>query len=202
MLTNLKHIVEGVSQVIFTNTCLVCSNKLSISEKFICPNCLTNRFEIANAEGKRVSSDTLLPEGIQLQHALWNFDKGGYLQDLLHALKYQRLTGIGLDLGVALGKSIIKNPHFDVQENMILIPVPLHPKKYRTRGYNQALLIAEGVRKSIKIPICEETDILRVKNTKTQTGFTLEKRRENIDNAFKVDHEPILKDKICIIAQA
>lgn len=199
MFKSIKYLQNGINEVIFPKTCLVCGIKLSQTEHFVCPNCITNRFEIANGEGNQSSSDTLLPEGVILQHALWNFDKGGYLQELLHALKYQRLTGIGIDLGIALGMSVIKNPFFSIQKNMVLVPVPLHPNKNRTRGYNQAMLIAEGVQKSTGIPICLDSDIIRIKNTKTQTGFTLEKRRQNIDNAFKVENETAIKDKICII---
>tara|TARA_R110000868_G_scaffold37111_15_gene131695 strand:- start:18874 stop:19575 length:702 start_codon:yes stop_codon:yes gene_type:complete len=199
MLTSLKSIKEGFNEVIFPHVCLICSLKLSSSEQFVCPNCVRNRFETANMEGKQVSSDTLLPEGIAMQHALWNFDKGGFLQDLLHALKYHRLTGVGIDLGIALGKSAKRNSHFKIAENSILIPVPLHPKKRRTRGYNQARFIAKGIQKAIKIPICSKQDVIRIKNTKTQTGFSLEKRRENINNAFEVVNKNAVKGKECII---
>lgn len=199
MLTGLKYIKQGFSEVIFPHICLICGVKLSNSEQFICPDCVRDKFELANLEGKQVSSDTLLPEGIVLQHALWNFDKGGFLQELLHSLKYYRLTGVGVDLGVALGNNVKKNLFFKVTENSILIPVPLHSKKKKMRGYNQARYIAEGVQISTKIPICLKSAILRVKNTKTQTGFSLEKRRKNIDQAFEVRNKTAIRGKECII---
>ncbi len=199
MLTSLKTIREGISEVLFPHVCLVCGLKLSESEQFVCTHCTSSRFEVANPLGRQVSSDTLLPEGVILQHALWNFDKGGFLQDLLHSLKYHRLTGVGIDLGIVLGKSLKHNPFFIFDENSILVPVPLHPSKKRMRGYNQARFIANGVSKATDISICLSKDVIRVKNTKTQTGFSLEKRRENINEAFIVRNKDAVKDKLCII---
>ncbi len=199
MLTSLKTLREGISEVLFPHVCLICGLKLSKSEQFVCTHCTSNRFEVANPSGKQVSSDTLLPEGVVLQHALWNFDKGGFLQDLLHSLKYHRLTGVGVDLGIVLGKSLKRNPFFTFDESSILIPVPLHPRKKRMRGYNQARFIAKGVNKATAIPLCLSGDVIRVKNTKTQTGFSLEKRRENINDAFVVRNKASVKDKLCII---
>ncbi|MFV1885420.1 MAG: ComF family protein [Balneola sp.] len=199
MLTSIKSIKKGFLEVLFPRVCTICGLSLSESEQFICPDCTKNRFEVANPDRKRVSSDTLLPEGVELQHALWNFDKGGYLQDLLHSLKYHRLTGVGIDLGVALGNSLKKNPFFCADEDKLLIPVPLHPKKRRMRGYNQARYIARGVERSAGIEICLKDDVIRIKNTKTQTGFSLEKRRENINQAFLVKNPLAIKDKICVV---
>lgn len=199
MLTSIKTIKRGLLEVLFPKVCTICGLSLSDTEQFICSHCIKNKFEVANYEGKRVCSDTLLPERVVLQHALWNFDKGGFLQDLLHALKYHRLTGVGEDLGVALGKSLKHNPYVIIEDECVLVPVPLHPKKRRMRGYNQAVFIAKGIEKSISILLCKKQDVVRVKNTKTQTGFSLEKRRENINQAFMVRNPSAFKNKVCIV---
>lgn len=144
----------------------------------------------------------MLPEGIYLQHALWNFDKGGYLQELLHQLKYHRLTGVGVDIGRQLGKSLLRNTEFTNRtkdRKVRLLPVPLHFKKRRMRGYNQAFFIAKGVAEVTNLHILEKDILLRIKNTGTQTGFSLEKRRKNIDGAFKVSDPEKLQDVLCVI---
>lgn len=197
-----KRIIGGVTEVLFPKVCTVCGLKLSTREHFVCNYCLENRFEEVNREGKRSSSDTMLPEGIYMQHALWNFDKGGYLQDLLHLLKYHRLTGVGEDMGRQLGKSLLKNPWFTdliANRKVRLLPVPLHPKKRRMRGFNQAFHIAKGVAEVTNLPIIKKEIVTRTKNTRTQTGFSLEKRRENIKGAFWVNDAEAVKDIICII---
>lgn len=197
-----ERLKDGLFEVLFPTVCTVCGMKLPKSEHFVCTQCLNNKFEEAYRAGKRSSSDVMLPEGIYLQHALWNFDKGGYLQELLHQLKYHRLTGIGEDVGRQLGKSLLGNPFFREAikgKKVRLLPVPLHPKKRRIRGYNQAFCIAKGVAEVTNLPILKKEVVRREKNTSTQTGFSLEKRRKNIEGAFKVEQPEAIKSVTCII---
>ncbi|SMO97055.1 ComF family protein [Gracilimonas mengyeensis] len=197
-----KKIKEGISEVIFPTICVVCGMKVSASQHFVCTHCLEHKFDLANRQGKQISSDTILPEGIVLQHALWNFDKGGHLQDLLHQLKYNRLTGVGVDLGRQLGKTLLRNPFFirAIEDQKVrLVPVPLHPKKEQKRGYNQAFYVTRGVAEVTNLHILKKQAIKRVKNTRTQTGFSLEKRRENINGAFKVQRPDLIEEAFCVI---
>ena len=202
MITVLSKILDGVNEVLFPSVCIVCGFRLSSNEHAVCTECMEYKFEPADIRKLRATGAILLPEGILLQHALWVFDKGGHLQDLMHQLKYNRLIGVGVDVGRYLGKSLMNSPFFMDKydpEKMILLPVPLHPRKRRIRGYNQAFYIAKGVSDVTGIEIAGVDSVQRVKNTKTQTGFTLEKRRKNIDMAFAVEDSGELEDRICII---
>jgi ComF family protein len=197
-----RNILEGISEVLFPKVCTVCGLKLSHAEHFVCNQCLSGKFEEPALRGQISSSDVLLPEGIVLQHALWTFDKGGHLQELLHQLKYHRLTGVGEDIGRQLGKSLLRNSRFTeiIKEKKVrLIPVPLHPRKRRMRGYNQAFYIAKGVAEVTNLHIIKKEAVQRAKNTKTQTGFTLEKRQENISGAFRVMDNEALSGIVGII---
>lgn len=199
LLTKFK---EGVLEVLFPKVCTVCGLKLSTNENFVCSVCLKDKFEEAYRGGKQASSDILLPEGISLQHALWNFDKGGHLQELLHQLKYNRLIGVGEDVGRQLGKSLLGNPLFVngiKNKKALLLPVPLHKKKRRMRGYNQAFHIAKGVAVVTNLHIVKQETVIRTKNTSTQTGFSLEKRRKNISGAFQVQNPEAIEDAVCIV---
>ncbi|MDR9415225.1 MAG: ComF family protein [Gracilimonas sp.] len=176
--------------------------RISKEEHFVCAECLNGKFEEAFKTQKKSTSGTILPEGIILQHALWNFDKGGYLQELLHQLKYHRLTGVGIDIGRQLGKSLLQNTHFmeAINNNKVrLLPVPLHPNKRRMRGYNQAFFIAKGVAEVTQLPISKRGIVVRNRNTNTQTGFSMEKRRKNMEGAFSVAKPEKIKDSICVI---
>lgn len=199
MIPDLRSVKKGIIEVPFPNVCVACNLKLSISEKFVCKVCLYERFERANPEQVRCSGEILLPEGITIQHALWIFDKGGELQELFHHLKYSRLVGIGEDMGEALGNNLLENEHFKVLNEPVLIPVPLHPKKKRIRGYNQAYHISKGMENVMDVSIISEEAVTRIKNTKTQTGFSLEKRRRNIAEAFYVNKDELIKGRDCII---
>ena len=82
----------------------------------------------------------------------------------------------------------------------ILLPVPLHPKKKRYRGYNQAQLIASGVAEVTGIPIIHEESVVRHRFTITQTGQNLQGRMKNLQEAFKVLRpEDIAQKRVIII---
>ena len=196
-----KGFKDGLLEILFPKVCVVCGHSLSVSENVICVECLCSKFEETIPQGPVTSEGILLPEGIQFQHALWTFDKGGYLQELLHQLKYHRITGVGIDIGRQLAESLLHNSLFKEfsKEPYLLLPVPLHFRKRRMRGYNQAYYIAKGISDVTNADIIPLKTVLRTKNTLTQTGFTLEKRRLNIENAFKIADVDAIKDKNIMI---
>jgi len=198
-----QQIKRGLGQIVFPKVCVCCGRENTQQERQLCSFCLNKRFEDANPENEWISGDSLLPDGVLAQHALWKFDKGGDLQDLLHLLKYERLTKIGVDLGRKLGQRIKKHSKLSELLNkreILILPVPLHFLKFRYRGFNQAFKISEGFREVWqKCSICGIKDIVREKNTRSQTGFTLERRRRNMNGAFRVKNPDILKNKLIII---
>ncbi len=202
-MSKLLHIANGFKRVVFPNVCVCCGREHTEQQRQICSFCLSNRFEDGNPQNNKVSSDSLLPDGIVVQHALWKFDKGGDLQNLLHQLKYERLTTVGRDLGRALGRRVQKHPAIvDLLDDhqSVIVPVPLHYLKYRYRGFNQAFELAQGFQEIWEdIPICDIDDIIRRKNTRTQTGFSLEKRLKNMQEAFRVKNKTLIKNRLCVI---
>ncbi|MGM0545281.1 MAG: ComF family protein [Bacteroidota bacterium] len=199
----IKTVLRSFKQIVFPNVCVCCGRENTQRKHQLCSFCLEDRFEDANPENKRASSDSLLPEEIIIQHALWKFDKGGDLQNLMHQLKYERLTMVGVDLGRKLGQRIKAHPaitNLITNHKAVIVPVPLHYLKFRYRGFNQAFKLAQGFKEVWKeIPICEVGDIVRTKNTRSQTGFTLEKRLKNMQKAFMVKNKKVLENKLCLI---
>lgn len=66
----------------------------------------------------------------------------------------------------------------------VLIPIPLHHKRLRQRGFNQSLEIARAVGKELDIKI-EYSSLERIKNTVSQTGLSENQRRKNMRGAFQ-----------------
>lgn len=198
----LNFLARGIAGIIFPNVCMCCGKEVTEKEKQICSFCLSERFEDANPENDLSSSNILLPEGVLIQHALWKYDKGGILQDLMHQLKYERLTLIGKQLGEEVGSRAKRHPGIAAllaREETVLVPVPLHYLKFMRRGFNQAYMIARGVQKILDTPICDIKAVVRKKNTRSQTGFSLARRTENIRNAFKVKKKSVFENKLAII---
>lgn len=196
-----KQFIEGISGILFPHVCMICGSILSTNDNMLCSQCLAEEFETAENDGSALEW-LLMPEGIAMKHALWKFDKGSKLQDLLHDLKYKHLTGVGVDLGRQLGKSLVSRKSFTSLidgRKVRLIPVPLHPRKFRKRGYNQAFYIAKGVNEVTRLPIIPFNTVVRVKNTSSQTGFSIQKRQQNMTGAFSLVNAAEISDTVCVI---
>jgi len=98
-------------------------------------------------------------------------------------------------LGLLLANYLFKNAELPE----LIIPVPLHPKRYRQRGFNQTLEIGKIIAMELSIPI-DNRCCIRIKNTAHQVSLNAKQRHKNIKNAFqliktpKVKHIAILDD--------
>lgn len=187
-------------ELCFPVTCYICGAVTGKTERRLCTSCLKNGLEAANPSFKTSCNDIILPEHIEFQDALFLFDKGGGLQHLLHALKYKGDKEVGHRLGEEIGKRLLNSPLITRAEldNALLVPVPLHPKKKRKRGYNQAREIARGITDVTGLKLISPLDCKRITFTQTQTGFTRQERRINMEGVFKAEKEAVF-NKFCII---
>lgn len=80
----------------------------------------------------------------------------------------------------------------------VILPVPLHKKKYRRRGYNQAQLYAKELSRLTQIPLAAD-HIVRVKNTKPQKELNDIQRKNNLQKAFKIEKSIVQSDYILIV---
>jgi len=200
-----KWIIEfskGIESLFFPRVCVCCGLETTEKGYQLCSFCKEKRFVDANPDNKNCCSDILLPGKVLAQHALWQFDKGGMLQDLMHYLKYERLRGIGTEMGQLLGFRTMKHQQIknliDHYES-VMLPVPLHYLKFRKRGFNQAFYISKGLKKVFDIPICSIDAVIRKRNTNSQTGFSIDKRISNVRNAFRVRKKEEFEDKLIIV---
>lgn len=202
LFTFIQQFGKGLAEVVFPNVCICCGLETTEEKRQLCSFCKEKRFVDANPENSNCSSDVFLPESVLVQHALWQFDKGGLLQSLMHHLKYERMLSIGRELGRLIAYRARRHPTINrliEERESILVPVPLHYLKFRKRGFNQAFVLAQGIMEVLDLPICSIDAVVRTRNTKTQTGFSIEKRLSNIKNAFKVKKENEFADKLVII---
>ncbi|MFA8451416.1 MAG: ComF family protein [Bacteroidales bacterium] len=109
------------------------------------------------------------------------------MQSVIHDLKYRGNKQLAFEMGVLLGKKILEH-NCDLPD--VIIPIPLHKKRKRQRGYNQAGIIAKGISSVIGVDV-EENLLIRSNYTNTQTKKTREERKRNLRNAFSLNERLI-----------
>ena len=119
---------------------------------------------------------------VQAGTALFRFEKGSAYQSLIHDLKYRGNWRTGIYLGRLLGQKLQKGV---CAECDLVVPVPLHPKRLRQRGYNQSEFIAHGISEVLGIPV-ERKLIRRIKYQRSQTSMNRMERFRNMDGVFSL----------------
>ncbi|MBC7124867.1 MAG: ComF family protein [Bacteroidales bacterium] len=122
---------------------------------------------------------------VNVEHAcsFFYFRKGSRYRKLLHMLKYQGREDIGVFLGRQFGLELKSSELYKPITS--IIPVPLHPKRFKERGYNQAEAIARGLSEAMDVPVVTDV-LLRNIYTQTQTKKTRMERMQNIAGAFTI----------------
>ncbi|WP_158798437.1 ComF family protein [Pedobacter sp. L105] len=180
--------------LLFPDLCNACGTQLFHGEEQICTKCLHDlpytdfHLYADNAVAKlfwgRIACHAAM--------AMLYFRKGSRVQNLIHRLKYNDQIKLGFVLGSLLGEKLAQSDLY-LQADLI-IPVPLHPRKERSRGYNQALQIALGVADKLRLPVPASL-LVRNKATSTQTKKNRYSRFENMKAVFSVTDPASLSNK-------
>ncbi|MFB9110550.1 ComF family protein [Flavobacterium gyeonganense] len=176
---------ESLKNLFFPKVCAGCHSLLMTNENVICTSC---RHEMPLTQYHLDTNNEAVKKfygKIDIEHAsaFLYFNKKGIVQELIHNLKYKGYEEIGTVLGdwyVEDLKNIQLETSFDV-----VIPVPLHRKKFKERGYNQVATFGNALSKGLGIDY-NETILFRKKYSKTQSKKNLLGRSEGIENLFDV----------------
>jgi ComF family protein len=133
---------------------------------------------------------------IQFASAFLYFNKKGIVQELIHNLKYKGHQEIGTILGKWYVEDL-KELQLEIPFDAV-IPVPLHKRKFKERGYNQVTAFGEEIAFGFAIPFNEKL-LFRKIYSKTQSQKNLLGRSENIENIFDVSYGEIDHNKHFLI---
>ncbi|MBI4778092.1 ComF family protein [Candidatus Desantisbacteria bacterium] len=193
-----KRIFWGLFNLIFPAECSLCPNPLeTMRQRYICSDCLNKikpiELPICEKCGKPLSpSFNLVQHPLcrqcrtmrryftsaravgtyenVLKKAIWLFKYEGKtgLQETLGSLMVDRIRCLGWNEGID-----------------IIVPVPLHKTKLKSRGYNQSDILAAFMSKKLGIPV-SRNNLKRIKATTTQASLKRSQRIKNIHNAFSI----------------
>ncbi|MBN2688741.1 MAG: ComF family protein [Deltaproteobacteria bacterium] len=195
----------AVIEIVFPSRCVVCGDFLDdgISRPF-CMNCLSGFHLIASPHctrcgipfsdlqgedhlcGKCLSSEQFF----SMARALGRYEDT--LMTAIHTFKYGR----NIPVGTALGRMMACGTYggLSLEDFSLILPVPLHPKRLRERGFNQSGILAREIARKQSLSVDYES-LERTIDTEPQTALRKTERSRNIRGAFNVRNRHTIKGK-------
>ncbi|MFV0162245.1 hypothetical protein OBK04_01085 [Empedobacter falsenii] len=175
----IKTIVNSLVDLFFPMRCLDCQEVIQPSQ-FLCVSCSTNlafthwQFDQNNIAYSKLRNICEVENVV----ALLEFKHHNTTQTILHEMKYRNRPQIGIDLA-----QLIK---FDLSDYNGIIPIPLHPKRLKKRGYNQVEYFARTLAENNQINYFSD-GLIRVKYHSSQVNEDKQHRLNNLKNAFEIN---------------
>lgn len=190
--------LQNLLNLFYPHLCLNCKSILHEREQFFCMECLHNLPETNYHLLKHNPLDQIFLGRVPVcaTGAFLFFRKDTATQSILHSLKYRGNKEIGEFLGHLYGLKLNTTEIFRSAD--IILPIPLHHKKEKKRGYNQSEWIAKGLSRALNIPY--RTDLLLRKDfTDTQTKKSRFNRWQNVKDVFVIENETELISKTILL---
>ena len=196
MNNSFKNIINLIEVLLFPSCCGICSSFLeSFEEKVICNKCwekvVPYRGQICIKCGKVIKSSFNQPHYCQdcltnppifsLHRSFGKYE--GVLKDIILLFKFKRKRILGKKLSYLIYKILKTNPIF--LKSDVIIPVPLHPRREKQRGFNQCEVMAIELEKLTNIRFLKDV-LIKIKDTPPQSSLDLKKRKNNVKGAFHV----------------
>ncbi|MDB5253647.1 MAG: ComF family protein [Flaviaesturariibacter sp.] len=182
MLADLR---EAFLHLAFPHLCEGCGSDILDRSHDLCAACLASMpvtdFEHFAANPIEKLFWGRLPLACATAHCY--FTKDSLMQRLMHAFKYRNGRNLGFYLGTIMGEALAQTDRFSSVD--ALVPLPLHPSRERLRGYNQALVLCEGMAGPLQKPVLKDA-VIRNRRTESQTKKGRVARWQNMDGRFEV----------------
>lgn len=159
-------LLRGVLDLLAPRRCPACDLEMVEEERGLCPAC-----------------EPLLDDA---PHGPAPFVYGGPLADAIRRMKYEGRSELARPLGRLMADAAVRRHAGRVDE---VVPVPLHPRRLRERGFDQAALLARPVARALGLPLSVRR-LRRVRATSPQAGLGAAGRRDNVRGAFVARHDP------------
>lgn len=186
--------IERLIKLIYPPRCVFCNSIIVQSSKLeICDNCYSKLHFIKNTlnlQGEPFASNKFCSDIVCL------FEYTGIVRQSILKYKFYNKQSFYRTFGKLLSicvKEVTNNRNFD-----IIISVPLHKDKLKSRGYNQSQLISNVISKELGVLVFSDL-LVKVKNTSSQSLLRREERKLNIKGAFELRRTDLIRDKSVLL---
>ncbi|MDD6207376.1 MAG: ComF family protein [Clostridiales bacterium] len=188
---------EAVVSLLYPRRCPVCQEAVLPRNALVCQNGCEKRFHVIEEPRCKCCGKPLeqprqeycydcrkTPHTFQYGYAMWLYDST--MARSIAAFKYKDRREYGEYYGSCMAKKYGK--WLCSLECPVLVPVPVHKRRYRKRGYNQAQVLSEVISRKTGIPVAADW-LIRIKNTAPQKELDDQERLKNLLQAFGVREE-------------
>ena len=194
----LRFYIDALVKLFYPRPCYACNNNEIDNDEMICMECLYKLPYTTFESMEDNPTEKLFWGRISTSFAcsIFYFEKENVLQNIIHQIKYKNEKELGIFMGKLMGLKIndlIKAHNID-----FMIPMPIHPKKEKKRGYNQATLLCKGINSINKLDYMENA-IVKIQHTETQTKKSRIERWRNVEQVFYVPNPHVILGKNILI---
>jgi len=198
--------LEKILDFIYPRRCISCDQIISASKEHLCDNCKI--FFKYIEEAMCVCCGGLVrQENVKCRDCIENdklFTKNipifvyeDLVQDAIYRFKYGKKAHLGKGLGSIMAERLFQMPNF--LENLdYIVPIPIHRNRMKTRGFNQAELLAKEISKVSGIPMGKNL-IVRIRDTAPQSKVSFSGRKNNLKGALEVNKRYALENKSILL---
>lgn len=196
---------RGVKELLFPTCCAACGNKLIQEERIICSSCLSSIARTEHAIIPDNGIDMLFADLIYKEKrvvryqagaawAYYNTERGAVLRQLIEKGKFGIRANPQIFYRLAR-QAALEYIDSDIMDSVdLIVPVPLHRRRLRQRGFNQSEYICRALSEVLQLPI--DTDHLyRLRNNTHQSRSIFEHRHKNVEGLFAIKNPDDWKGK-------
>lgn len=206
----MKNILHNIKNWLWPYVCAICEEEAESTQDLCCvcraslpwieDRCYCCALPLTN-ENHSVKCASCLDNAPKFDRVCALFSYELPVSSLVMGLKFGKQLAYGRILGELLAEAVSHTWYTSLSLPEIIIPVPLHEKRLRKRGFNQALELARPIQKHLNIPIMNKA-IQRVRATTPQSSLKRTSRKRNLTNAFEIkktlpfEHVAIIDDVV------
>ena len=190
----MPNILSNIFDLFFPEECLNCARTLEVQGKFLCLYCLSELplTDFSTQVNNQLESSFRGRVPLKAGTALVYFERKGLVQKLMHQLKYAGRPEIGLFFGSWIAAEMQESKRFEGID--FVVPVPMHPKKEKERGYNQVTGFATVIARELNAEL-KPGFLRKINNKKTQTSKSRFERLKTLENDYLLHECGKVNDK-------
>lgn len=189
---------QALVHIIYPKLCILCWKSTPVKGDYLCVHCMVELPFTIDGDIPYNNVSKHFFGRLPLRHAaaLLNFYEESQLRVMLFKLKYKGKRQVASYLGKEMAYKILTLKHFGRLD--AIVPIPLHWKKEKQRGFNQSALIAKAMSEVLEIPVLYDV-LVKVENNTSQTRKSRSQRLDNVDKVYQIQNHKKIRGKAILM---